>query len=250
MKKVLCLILALMVLAVPVSARWDLLYDGEGLLTTEEAIDLETYYADFSATHEFLPILVTTDSFEGRTAERYANVWYDSHGYPEDGILLLVSLTEGQWHILTSGICRERISDWDAQRMGEELAGYLREGAYFDAFAIFPELASQALEQSTGGYADRGDAPASAEPHYGKTVAICMAVGLLIGLIAVGIMASMMKSVKAKNHAADYICPGSMYLRNQRDIFLYSHVHRTAKPKNTSSGHSGGGSRGGAGGRI
>ena len=85
--------------------------------------------------------------------------------------------------------------------------------------------------------------------NYIKTIAICMGVGMLIGLIAVGIMASMMKSVKAKNHAADYVRPGSMRLTHQRDIFLYSHVHRTAKPKNTSSGSSGG-SRGGAGGRI
>lgn len=249
MKKLLCLVLALFVLAVPVSAQWDLLHDGEGLLTTEEAINLESYYADFSATHEFLPILVTTDSFEGRTAERYANVWYDSQGYPEDGILLLVSLTEGQWYILTSGICHDQISDWDAQVLGEELAEHLRDGAYYEAFAIFPELVDLALTESSNSQVGGVDAPASAPRNYGKTIAICMAVGLLIGLIAVGIMASMMKSVRSKNNAGDYVCPGSLYLSNQKDIFLYSHVHRTAKPKNTSSGSSGG-SRGGAGGRI
>ena len=60
-----------------------------------------------------------------------------------------------------------------------------------------------------------------------------------------------MKSVRQKNDAADYVRPGSMQLTHSRDLFLYSHVSRTAKPKNTSSGGGGGGgSRGGAGGRL
>ena len=75
--------------------------------------------------------------------------------------------------------------------------------------------------------------------------------GLVIGLIAVGIMSAKMKTVRSQSHASDYVRPGSMQLTNQRDIFLYSHVSRRAKPKQTSSGGSrGGGSRGGAGGRL
>ena len=85
--------------------------------------------------------------------------------------------------------------------------------------------------------------------NYGKTVAISMGVGILIGLIAVGIMAAMMKSVRPQNSASNYVRSGSMQLNNQRDIFLYSHVTRTPRPKSNSSGGSGG-SRGGAGGRI
>ena len=83
---------------------------------------------------------------------------------------------------------------------------------------------------------------------YGKTIAISMGVGLLIGLLAVGVMASMMKSVRSQNGASDYVRHGSMHLTNQRDIFLYSHVTRTPRPKSNSTGSSG--NRGGAGGRM
>ena len=249
MKRLFSLLLVLLVLAVPVSAQWDLMYDGENLLAAEEAIDLESDYADFAARHDFFPILVNTDSFEGKSAETYAGNWYDSHGYPADGILLLVSLTEGEWYILTNGACYDRISDWDAEEMGEILVEYLRDGDYYEAFAMFPELAEHFMEASdsnVGGV----EAPAG-KKNYGKTIAICMVVGLAIGGIAVGIMASQMKSVKMQRGASDYVRSGSMHLTNSRDIFLYSHVSRTAKPKNNSSGGShGGGSRGGAGGRI
>ena len=121
MKKFICLLLVLFLLAVPVSAQWDLVYDGEKLLTTEEAIQLESDYADFAANRDFTPILVTTDSFDGKNPETYAANWYDSHGYPDDGILLLVSLTEGQWYILTNGACYNRILDWEAESIGGEL---------------------------------------------------------------------------------------------------------------------------------
>ncbi len=237
MKKCICLLLVLFLLAVPVSAKWDLMYDGEKLLTTEEAINLENCYADFAASHDFTPILVTTESFEGKSAESFAANWYDSHGYPDDGILLLVSLTEGQWYILTNGACYDRIPNWEAENIGGELVESLREGAYYEAFALFPELADEAYtqESSISNYGG-ADAPVTNQKHYGKTIAICMAVGMGIGLIAVGIMASQMKSVRAQNTASDYVRPGSMQLTQCGDFFMYRTVTRTERQQNNSSG--------------
>ena len=244
MKKLFCLLLALMLLAVPVFGSGNLVRDGEGLLSYEEAAALEDAYAAYS---EFTPALVTVDSFGGLSAEAFAGRIYDQLGYPYDGMLYLVSLTEGEWYILTNGICHDRISDWDAEEMGQILVEYLRDGDYYEAFCLFPELAADFMEASDSSYGG-ADAPVQRK-SYGKTIAISMAVGLLIGGITVGIMASMMKSVRPQNSAADYVLPGSMRLTNQRDIFLYSHVTRTPRPKSSSSG-GGGGSRGGAGGRI
>lgn len=244
MKKVLIFILAFALLAVPVSASGNLVSDGEGLLTASEAAELEALYA---VNAEFTPILVTTDSFDGSNAALYAADYYDDNGYPDDGILLLVSLTEGEWYILTNGACYEQITDDEAQHIGDTLVSYLRDGEYNEAFMLFPELAAEAFDNSTISLMGGVDGP---QKNYGKTVAICMVVGLLIGLITVGIMSSMMKTVRPQNSAADYVRAGSMNLTNQRDIFLYSHVTRTPKPKSNSSGSSGSGNRGGAGGKI
>ena len=257
MKKLLSLLLVLLLLAVPVFAQSPLVNDGEGLLTSGEAAELEQLYGEYARDYGFTPILVTTDSFQGYDAETYAGAYYDTHGYPYDGILLLVSLSEGQWYILTNGICADVISDWDAESIGEDVVSYLREGDYYGAFAAFPELAARYFSGSSMsiGIIGGADGPTAVfvttERNFGKTIGISMAVGILIALIVVGIMAYKMKSVRPQNSAGDYIRPGSMHLTQSRDIFLYSHVHRTPKPKNNSSGggHSGG-SRGGAGGRI
>lgn len=244
MRKVFVLILALALLAVSAFAAGNLVNDGEGLLSYEEAAELENIYASYS---DFTPVLVTVDSFGGLSAEDFAGRVYDQMGYPYDGILYLVSLTEGEWYILTNGACYDRISDWDAEAMGEELVDYLRDGDYYEAFEAFPQLAEQYFLDGADDYVYT-DAPV--QKNYGKTIAICMGVGLLIGVITAGIMAAMMKSVRPQNSASDYVRPGSMQLTNQRDIFLYSRVTRTPRPKSGSSGSSGGGSRGGAGGRI
>ena len=247
MKKLFALLLVLLLLAVPAFATGSLVNDGEGLLTYEEAAELEQVYGSYS---DFTPVMVTVDSFGGRSAESVAGHFYDQMGYPYDGILYLVSLTEGEWYILTNGACHERIADWDAQAMGDELVELLRDGDYYEAFESFPQLAQQIMSETSVSHYGGVDAPAAVvSKNYGKTVAISMGVGILIGLIAVGIMAAMMKSVRPQNSASDYVRGGSMQLRHQRDIFLYSHVTRTPRPKSNSSGSSGG-SRGGAGGKI
>lgn len=255
MKKLFALLLVMVLLAVPVLGNGNLVRDREGLLSSEELIYLEQLYTTHGEKCGYTPILLTTPSFEGQSPETYAGEYYDTNGYPYDGILLLVSLTEGQWYILTNGTCYDNISNDEAWEIGENLVPYLREGQYYEAFVRFTELAAEAYTYSDSSVSVIGgaDGPTSvyveSQKNYGKTIAISMGVGLLIGLIAVGIMASMMKSVRPQNSAGEYVRKGSMQLTNQRDIYLYSHVSRTPKPQNNSSGGSGG-SRGGAGGRI
>lgn len=246
MKKIFVLLLVLLMLAVPALGSGNLVNDKEGLLSDEETLWLEQLYTTHEEKCGYAPILLTTPSFDGKSPEAYAGDYYDTNGYPYDGILYLVSLTEGEWYILTNGACYDRISDDEAQHMGDLLVTYLRGGEYYEAFVLFTELAAEAYNDSHVGSVDT---PVKTQ-NYGKTIAISMGVGLLIGLIVVGIMSARMKSVRSQHSAADYVRPGSMQLSNQRDIFLYSHVTRTPKPKSNSSGGSGGGSRGGAGGRI
>lgn len=239
MKKWIVFFLIIVMITVPAVAAGNLVRDEAGLLTQSDAQSLEQLYAGYAESDGFTPVLVTTDSFGGISAEDYAGKVYDAQGYPQDGTLLLVSLTEGEWYILTNGACHDRISDRTVKKIGEELVPAIRDGDYYDAFREFPMLIRQYMEVSSG----------QSQKSYGRIIAICMAVGMIIGGIAVGVMAYQMKSVRMQGSASDYVRPGSMQLTNSRDIFLYSHVTRTAKPKNNSSGGSGG-SRGGAGGKL
>lgn len=250
MKKIFACLLVLLLLAVPVFAENYHIHDDSHLLQEHDVEKLEQVYSDYELTHGFTPSLVTTDSFGGLSAEEFAGQYYDIMSYPEDGILLLVSLEEGQWYILTNGECYRRISDGEANAIGEALVPMIQSRQYYAAFLQFPELAAEIFDANEPAQEIQPDvAPAVPKKTYGKTIAISMGAGLLIGLVAVGIMASKMKTVRAQNAASDYVCPGSFQLTNSRDIFLYSHVTRTPKPKSNSSGSSGG-SRGGAGGRL
>lgn len=252
MKKIIVCFLVLLMLAVPVYAENYLVHDDEGLLQSHDVEKLEEVYAGYAQTHGFTPALVTVDSFGGLTAEDFAGQFYDIMAYPEDGILLLISLEEGQWYILTNGECDRRISDYQANQIGESVVPLIQDGQYYAAFLQFPELAGEIFLENAPEESIRPDvAPAVPKKTYGKAIAISMSAGLLIGLVAVGIMAAKMKTVRVQKEASDYVRPGSFHLTNSRDIFLYSHVHRIPKPKSNSSGGShGGGSRGGAGGRL
>lgn len=253
MKKLVVLFLALLLLAVPVSAQGYYIQDDSGLLEDYEWESLEELYAQYEQTHGFTPAVATTDSFGGLSAEDFAGACYDIQDYPEDGMLFLVSLEEGQWYIVTNGACQRRISDSQIDGLGEVLVDKIRDADYYGAFLKFPELAGELF--LAGEYLDTpdisGDSVEEVQPvktkNYGKTIAISMAVGVAIGLIAVGIMLLQMRNVRPKTDAQEYVRPGSMHLHYSRDIFLYSNVVRTPKPKSNSSS---GGSRGGSGGKI
>ena len=82
-------------------------------------------------------------------------------------------------------------------------------------------------------------------------------IGLIIAAMTVLVMRSKMNTAKMQKSAANYLKDGSFRLRQRSDMFLYSRVTRTARPKNTSSGggssvhrSSGGISHGGRGGRF
>lgn len=263
MKKLILCILALLVLAAPVSAETAYVVDESGLLQSGQVGFVEDAFREVEQTEGFTPIVVTIDSFGGLSAEEYAGNFYDAFGYGPDGILLLVSLTEGQWYILTNGRCAETISDYSASRIGEQVLPMIRDGLYYEAFLTFAELSVEAMQPEP--VAQNQPEPAYEEESaggFGGLVLICMGLGLVAAVFVMAYLAANMKTVAKKQGASDYVRSGSMRLTDSRDIFLYSNVTRTPKPKsNASGGHSGGArgshrggggsrSRGGAGGRI
>ncbi len=79
--------------------------------------------------------------------------------------------------------------------------------------------------------------------------------GLVAALVYTGILKGKNKSVRRKYDATSYLRKNSFRLNDQRDIFLYSHVSKTPRPKDNdrggsshSSHHSGGSSFSGSSG--
>ncbi len=79
-----------------------------------------------------------------------------------------------------------------------------------------------------------------------KDVLICYLIAFLVSFIIIKVMAGKLKSVKANPAADNYIRQNSFVLSRQQDVYLYSRVSKTPRPKdNNNNMHSGGSARSG-----
>lgn len=119
------------------------LADFAQLLSTESRIDLETKLADASNALQFDLVIVTTYSLDGKTAEQYADDYFDNNqfgvGSNRDGALLLISLGTREWHISTSGKGITALPDSVLEQIGKDIQSGLMSGNYAKAFSIFIE---------------------------------------------------------------------------------------------------------------
>lgn len=180
------------------------LIDNADLLTGEEESNLLAKLDEISDRLSVDVAVVTEDSIGDKTPREYADDFYDynSYKYNPDGVLLLISMEERDWYITTTGSAITAISGVQS--------GYYEEG--------------EAYEESTV-----GNFP------WGPAILVSLAIGLVAALVVTGFMRGQLKTVRRKAAASDYVRPGSMNVAYANDVFLYSHVNRTAKPKDTDS---------------
>lgn len=211
--------------------------DLAGLLAEEEISELADTLADIRDTWDMDVVIVTINDLQGSDATTYADDYYDYNGYGEDGILLLVSIDDRQWAISTCGYGQYVFTDAGIDYMAEQFLPDLSAGNYADAFRIFAELCEEYLEQAfVDAPYDVGDFSDNSF-RLGKRLLICFGVGLLIALVAVGIMYGQLKSVRSRT-ASHYVRSEGLKLTASRDLFLYAHVDRRKRETSNSGGSS------------
>ena len=220
------------------------LADDAQLLNAQEAAKMEELLSAASEKWNVDIVVHTTDSLYGKSAMHYTDDYYDYHGYSDDGVILMVSMTERQWWISTAGKCIDIIN---ADSMGKRFTAELSTGYYYDAFTAFLDGCEIAMD--SGYYPS-----ASAEPQSAIPLLVCVVFGIVVGLIVVLIMKGQLKTVRSQPCADNYVRQGSLQLRQCTDMFLYQNTTRRPKPQNNnrSGGHIGssGRSHGGGGGRF
>lgn len=237
----LCLVCLLTLPAVALAAS-PYVVDEAGLLTVQEAAELEASCQEFKATSGMDLVLLTVNSLGGKTAMVYADDYFDAN-YSENGILLLIAMNEREWYISTAGAAIEAFNDVDLMGMEDGIMKYLPDGEYFNAFNRFVSDAEYYWNNE-----EISDFEAS--------LVIGLPVGLIIALIAILIMRGTMNTKASQRAAENYQVGGSFYIRKHQDLFLYSKVTKQAKPQqNSSSGggthtSSSGRSHGGRGGKF
>lgn len=249
MKRIFSILLALMLciaLAVPaLAADAPLLYDGADLLTERQEYALLRRLEEVRDEYRVDVVIATVDSTGSYYVDDYVEELYDQLGYGQgpnhDGVILLISMEDRDYRILSNGLAADAITHDEIYDIGDEIVPDLSDGDYADAFADFIELCVYEIDGEINGFPF----------EFGKSLLISLGIGLVVALIAVIVMGSQLRSVHARNTAGEYTRPGSMHLTRSGDLFLYRTVDRRHRPKE-SSGSSGrsGGSRNVGGGKF
>ncbi len=274
MKKLTSLALAIFLLScmiLPVRADYNYyVIDNAGLLYPEEIADLEANAAALSEDYGIDVVILTVDSLAGKTAQNYADDYYDTNGYSEDGLLFLLAMEEREWYISTCGSVIYALTDYGIQQLGEDILPYLSSGAWYDGFCSFLDGLPYYLDAYQTGSPIDGYADYSGDYYHGQqdevvyydqesqpSFLLSLLIGLTVGGVVILIMRAAMNSKRAQRSASVYLKDGSWKLYTHQDIYLYSNVTKTRRQQNSSSGggssahrSSGGRSHGGGGGRF
>ena len=269
MKKLLCLTLIILAVTLTVSAQN--VFDNEGLLTFDEVSSLDSLLVSAGYDAGCTVVVVTADDFDGKSAEAYADDFFDAGDFGDDGILFLVSLAKREWHISTAGESIYTYYDSRLIYFEDELISYLSDGDFYGAFVRFAELCREDYSYNDGYYSDYDDGYYSDyddeyytedEGFTASRIVIPVIFGLIVGLITVSSMKSQLNSVKSKPDASDYVKSGSLNVSTSYEQFLFRNVTKTRRESSSSGGSSGrsggssvhrsssGRSHGGRGGRF
>lgn len=249
-------------LAAPVLATSDMprLVDNAGLLSASEQSELLAKLDEISQRQQLDVVVVTTNSLDGKTPMDYADDFYDYNGYgygsEHDGVLLLVSMEDRDCWLSTCGYAMTAITDDGVDYISDKVLSYLKDDNYAQAFSAYADLCDEFVTQAKTGQPYDGDNMPKAPFGVGKNLLIAVGIGLVVALIVTGTMKAKLKSVRRQSAASNYTKANSLNINESSDMFLYSTIARTEKPKSNSSGgssshtSSSGTSHGGGGGKF
>ena len=249
------------ILAAPLGS-FPRLVDNADLLDDEEEALLLGKLDEVSERQQFDVVIVTASTIDGKSPMAYADDFFDYNGYGQgadrSGALLLISMEDRDWWISTRGYGITALTDFGIEKIGDDIIrDGLSDGDYYDAFVTFVKDCDSYVTQAKNGAPV--DTNTYKEPFpFVKRLGASVVIGLIVSLIVGSALKGKMTSVKAAKAAAEYTRPGSFFLRDQSDVFLYNNVTRTAKPQESRSGGGGssthtsssGASHGGGGGKF
>lgn len=232
--------------------------DGADLLTDSEEQDLKAKLDEISETQKCDVIVVTVNSLDGKTAEAYADDYYDNFGYgygdDDSGILLLISMEDRDWHISTFGFGTTAVTDAGREYMSEQFRPALSDGEYAKAFTTYADLCNDYLTQAKDGEAyDTGNLPK--EPLSLWWIPGDLVIGGIVALLIGLYKKSKLKSVKLQATAGAYTSKDQMNLTIRNDRFINRvvtsrKIEREEKGGSSTHTSSSGREHGGGGGKF
>jgi len=254
----------LLIFAMPAFAAPPLLVDEANLLSASEASELKEKLGVLSDKWQNDIVIVTVKSIGNKTPMAFADDYFDYNGYGRggnnDGLLLLLNMSERDWWISTCGHSIYAFTDAGIAFLGEEMiSNGLSDGDYAGAFNSFADWCGKFFEKAESGKPfDKGSMPKTSANVIALFIMAFLG-GCIVAWIYTRSLKKQLKTVQKKQQAADYLRPGSLNVTYANEQFLFSNVTRVATPTSDNSSSSGGSSthtsssgstHGGGGGRF
>lgn len=220
------------------------LADMAGILSDSEWAELSEKLDEISERQQVDVVVVTAGSTDGKTAEAYADDFYDYNGYGfgdgRDGILLLVCIDERDWQISTTGFGVTAVTDAGREYIAEKILEDLGIDDYAAAFTNFADLCDDFITQAKAG--EPYDVDHLPKEPFGVvgSFAAAFVIAFIVSLIVTGAMKGQLKTVHSQSKADNYMIQGSLQLTKKNDLFLYRHVDSRKKEEKKSPDNPGG----------
>ena len=268
-KSILCILFlfCFSLVSIPTFATADIkVYDYANLFSTEELEELEATAKTLSETYQLDVGIVTTNDAEGKTAEAYADDFYDNKGYGygsnADGLLFLMDMDNRKIWIFTCGLGIQYFTDARIEKILDSLYEYVSNADYYGAANDFLELTKSYINKGIPTNQHTVDRTphvpfqnAAGQPLNSRSIGLSIIAAIIgsgiITLIARGIV---IYRYKHPHFTEPSTKPdsGSVHYTQREDRFVSTHTHKVKIEKNnngTSTTHtsSSGRSHGGGG---
>ena len=253
-----CLLLLLITTSFVVTAYADFqnpaIVDDAGYLMQSELSSLSKKLDKVREKYDFEVAIYTESDMTSATAEESADDIYDYQGYGagenDDGIMLYICSDTREYHFTTHGKGLKYFNANGLAYLESKVVPHLSENDYYEAFEEYIETTDELLQMAKDGK-PYNEKQYSMKYLFGVII-VCLIAPLLIAFWMMKRKLKKMKTAVENDYAANYIKPGSMNLTTSRDLFLYSRITKTERPKSSSGTHtsSSGRTHGGRGGSF
>lgn len=245
-----------MTLLLPAYAAFDNppIIDDAGYLMQSELASLSKELDKVREKYGFEVAIYTESDMTSSSAEASADDIYDYQGYGagenDDGIMLYICSDTREYHFTTHGKGLWYFNSNGLAYLESKVLPYLEDDNYYKAFSVYIETAEELLQMATDGK-PYNEKQYSMKYLFGVII-VCLIAPLLIAFLMMRKKLKKMKTAVENDYAANYIKPGSMRIDTSRDLFLYSRITKTERPKSSSGTHtsSSGRTHGGRGGSF
>ena len=253
---------------IPKEHQLNRLEDEADILTDSQEQILMQKLDEISERQQCDVAVVTVYSLMGKSAQDFADDFYDYNGYgmgtEDSGILLLISMEDRDWAISTYGFGIYAFTDVGIQFLTDAFLSELSDGDYMEAFTIYADKADDLLTRAANGNPlDADDIRQMQKQVWKSRVPGMIGAGVVLGILLAYIITR--ASMKKANgligggacEAGIYMVPGSVKMTGAGEFRIGTRVNRIYSPRQEkqsggSSTHvsSSGRSHGGASGKF